>query len=84
MPPFWRVPVATMGFSPPGTAFSMVTGGWVTGAANHLKLMRELKEEGRMLPGNFDFPEKYELIDRPSHMPEPCTLTAGRTGFYLA
>jgi 2-methylisocitrate lyase-like PEP mutase family enzyme len=60
-----KIPVATMGFSLPGTAFNMATGGWVTAAANHLKLMRELKEEGRMLSGNFNFPEKYELIDQP-------------------
>ncbi|MCJ2185921.1 isocitrate lyase/PEP mutase family protein [Novosphingobium beihaiensis] len=60
-----KIPVATMGFSLPGTAFNMATGGWVTAAANHLKLMRELKEEGRMLSGNFDFPEKYDLIDQP-------------------
>jgi len=60
-----NIPVATMGFSLPGTAFNMATGGWVTAAANHLKLMRELKEEGRMLSGNFNFPEKYELIEHP-------------------
>jgi len=57
--------VATMGFSVPGTAFNMATGTWVTAAANHLKLMRELKEEGQMKSGNFNFPEKYELIDHP-------------------
>jgi hypothetical protein len=57
--------LATMGFTIPGTAFNMATGGWVTAAANHLKLMRELKDEGRMLSGNFNFPEKYELIDHP-------------------
>lgn len=60
-----KIPVATMGFTLPDTAFNMATGGWVTAAANHLKLMRELKEEGRMLSGNFNFPEKYELIDHP-------------------
>jgi methylisocitrate lyase len=57
--------VATMGFSAPGTAFNMMTGGWVTAAANHLKMMREVMETGRPLSANFDFPEKYELIDHP-------------------
>jgi 2-methylisocitrate lyase-like PEP mutase family enzyme len=60
-----KIPVATMGFTVPGTGFNMATGGWVTAAANHLKLMRELKEEGRMMSGNFNFPEKYELIEHP-------------------
>lgn len=60
-----NIPVATMGFSVPGTAFNMATGGWTTAAANHLKLMRELKEHGRMLSANNDFPEKYELIEHP-------------------
>lgn len=57
--------VSTMGFSVPGTAFNMATGGWVTAAANHLKMMRELKEEGQVKSGNWNFPEKYELIDHP-------------------
>lgn len=57
--------VATMGFSVPGTAFNMATGGWVTAAANHLKMMRELKDEGQVKSGNWNFPEKYELIDHP-------------------
>ncbi len=60
-----NIPVATMGFSIPGTAFNMATGGWVTAAANHLKMMRELKEEGQVKSGNWTFPEKYELIDHP-------------------
>ena len=60
-----RIPIATMGFSVPGTAFNMATGGWVTASANHLKMMRELKETGRITSGNFNFPEKYELIDHP-------------------
>jgi 2-methylisocitrate lyase-like PEP mutase family enzyme len=58
-------PVATMGFTMPGTAFNMLTGGWVTAAANHLKLMREFKETGKMPSANFNFPEKYELINHP-------------------
>ncbi|HMP55435.1 MAG TPA: isocitrate lyase/PEP mutase family protein [Novosphingobium sp.] len=60
-----NIPVATMGFSIPGTAFNMATGGWVTAAANHLKMMRELKEEGQVKSGNWTFPEKYELSDHP-------------------
>ena len=60
-----NIPVATMGFSVPGTAFNMATGGWTTAAANHLKMMRELKEEGQVKSGNWNFPEKYELIDHP-------------------
>ena len=43
----------------------MATGGWVTAAANHLKMMRELKETGQVQSGNWNFPEKYELIDHP-------------------
>ena len=57
--------VVTMGFSVPGTGFNMATGGWVTAAANHLKMMRELMNEGQVKSANFDFPEKYELIDHP-------------------
>lgn len=60
-----KIPLATMGFSLPGTAFNMATGGWVTAAANHLKIARELMETGKMPSANFDFPEKYELIDHP-------------------
>lgn len=60
-----NIPVATMGFSVPGTAFNMATGGWTTAAANHLKMMRELMEEGQIKSGNWNFPEKYELIDHP-------------------
>jgi 2-methylisocitrate lyase-like PEP mutase family enzyme len=57
--------IATMGFTVPGTAFNMLTGGWVTAAANHLKLMREFKDTGKMPSANFNFPEKYELINHP-------------------
>lgn len=60
-----RIPVATMGFTLPGTAFNMMTGGWVTAAANHLKMAREIMETGRPQSGNFNFPEKYELIEHP-------------------
>jgi methylisocitrate lyase len=54
-----------MGFSLPDTAFNMATGGWVTAAANHLKMARELMETGTITSGNWNFPEKYELIDHP-------------------
>ena len=60
-----KIPVATMGFSVPGTAFNMATGGWVTAAANHLKMARELMETGQIQSGNWNFPEKYELIEHP-------------------
>lgn len=57
--------VVTMGFSVPGTGFNMATGGWVTAAANHIKMMRELMNEGQVKSANYDFPEKYVLIDHP-------------------
>ena len=34
-------------------------------AANHLKMARELFETGKITDGNFNFPEKYELIQHP-------------------
>ena len=61
-----RIRIATMGFDVPGTAFNMSTGwGWTTAAANHLKMARELMETGKIPSANFNFPEKYELIDHP-------------------
>lgn len=61
-----RVPISTMGFNAPGTAFNMATGwGWATAAANHLKMARELMEHGRVLSANREFPEKYDLIQHP-------------------
>ena len=60
-----NVPVATMGFTLPDTAFNMLTGGWVTACANHLKMAREFMETGKITSGNYNFPEKYELIDHP-------------------
>ena len=61
-----RIPLATMGFDVPGTAFNMSTGwGWTTAAANHLKMARELMETGKVTSANFNFPEKYELIGHP-------------------
>ncbi len=60
-----KIPVATMGFSVPGARFNMATGAWVTAAANHLKMARELMETGQVQSANYNFPEKYELIDQP-------------------
>ncbi|MCX7865223.1 MAG: isocitrate lyase/PEP mutase family protein, partial [Novosphingobium sp.] len=60
-----RIRVATMGFSLPGTAFNMATGTWAVAAANHLKMARELFETGRISDANWNFPEKYELIQHP-------------------
>ena len=61
-----KIPVCTLGFNIPGTAFNLSTGwGWVTAAANHLKMARELMETGSIQSANFNFPEKYELIDHP-------------------
>jgi methylisocitrate lyase len=57
-----KIPVATMGFSVPGAGFNMATGGWVTAAANHLKMARELMETGKVTSANYNLPEKYELI----------------------
>ena len=60
-----NIRVATMGFIVPGAAFNMATGTWVTAAANHLKMARELMETGQVTSANYNFPEKYELIDHP-------------------
>lgn len=60
-----NVRIATMAFSLPDTAFNMATGGWITAAANHLKMARELMETGKVTSANYDFPEKYALIDHP-------------------
>ena len=61
-----KIPVCTLGFNIPGTAFTLSTGwGWVSAAANHLKMARELMETGSIQSANFNFPEKYELIDHP-------------------
>lgn len=61
-----KIPVCTLGFNIPGTAFTLSTGwGWVTAATNHLKMARELMETGSVASANFNFPEKYDLIDQP-------------------
>jgi len=61
-----KIPITTMGFDMPDTAFNMSTGwGWTTAAANHLKMARELMETGQVASANFNFPEKYDLIQHP-------------------
>ena len=61
-----KISVCTLGFNIPGTAFTLSTGwGWVTAAANHLKMAKELMETGSIASANFSFPEKYDLIDHP-------------------
>ena len=62
----FRSPVCTLGFDIPGTAFTLSTGwGWMTAAANHLKMCRELMETGAVASANYALPEKYELIEHP-------------------
>ena len=57
------IPVCTLGFDIPGTAFTLSTGwGWVSAAANHLAIARELMEKGTFASANFHFPEKQEII----------------------
>ena len=60
-----KYPLSTMGFSAPGTAFNMHTGGWAVAAVNHLKMARELMETGQVTGAFPEFPEKYELIGHP-------------------
>ena len=61
-----KIPVCTLGFDIPGTAFTLSTGwGWVSAAANHLKMAKELMETGKISSANFSFPEKYDLIEHP-------------------
>ena len=60
--------ISTMGFSVPGTAFNMATGGWVVAAVNHMRMAREIMENGVPTTGRDAFgafEEKYELIDHP-------------------
>jgi methylisocitrate lyase len=60
------VPVCTLGFNLPDTAFTLSTGwGWVTAAANHLKMAKELMETGFVTSANYSFPEKHALINQP-------------------
>ena len=61
-----KIPVCTLGFNIPGTAFTLSTGwGWMTAATNHLKMAKELMETGTVTSANYVFPEKYSLIDQP-------------------
>ena len=60
-----KIPIATMGFTVPGTRFNMATGGWVTAAANHLKMMRELMETGSMPSRQLQLSREVRA-DRPS------------------
>jgi 2-methylisocitrate lyase-like PEP mutase family enzyme len=61
-----KTPVCTLGFNIPGTAFTLSTGwGWVTAATNHLKIAKELMETGTVSSANYNFPEKYDLIEHP-------------------
>jgi methylisocitrate lyase len=61
-----NIPVCTLGFNIPGTAFTLSTGwGWVTAATNHLKMAKELMETGSVASANYAFPEKYALLGHP-------------------
>jgi 2-methylisocitrate lyase-like PEP mutase family enzyme len=61
-----KIPVCTLGFNIPGTAFTLSTGwGWVSAAANHLKMAKELMETGSVTSANYNFPEKHELLGHP-------------------
>lgn len=61
--PEMPIPVCSMGFNLPDTICNLSTGwGWMTAAANHLKMAREVMEHGFPQSANFDMPEKYELI----------------------
>ena len=60
-----KVPVCTLGFNLPDTAFTLSTGwGWLGAAQLHLARAKELMETGtvKMDP---TFPEKYDLIEQP-------------------
>jgi 2-methylisocitrate lyase-like PEP mutase family enzyme len=61
-----RIPVCTLGFSVPGTAFAISNGwGWLTATALHLKMARELMQTGKVTSAIYDLPEKYELLEHP-------------------
>jgi methylisocitrate lyase len=60
------IPVCTLGFNLPDTAFTLSTGwGWMTAAANHLKMARELMATGSVASANYNLPEKHALIGQP-------------------
>ncbi len=66
--PQMKIPVCTLGFNLPNTAFTLSTGwGWVSAAVGHLAMARELMETGSVksaMSAFTNFPEKYDLIDQ--------------------
>ncbi len=61
-----KIPVCTLGFNIPGTAFTLSTGwGWVGAAQLHLARAKELMETGKIEGIATPFPEKYALIEQP-------------------
>jgi 2-methylisocitrate lyase-like PEP mutase family enzyme len=61
-----KIPVCTLGFNIPGTAFTLSTGwGWMGAAQLHLARARELMETGKIEGLGTPFPEKYDLIEQP-------------------
>lgn len=60
------IPVCTLGFNIPGTAFTLSTGwGWVGAAKLHLERAKELMETGKVASAATPFPEKYDLLEQP-------------------
>ena len=66
--PHMKIPVCTLGFNLPDTAFTLSTAwGWVSAAVGHLAMARELMETGSVksaMSAFANFPEKYDLIDQ--------------------
>lgn len=66
--PRMTIPVCTLGFNLPDTAFTLSTAwGWVSAAVGHLAMARELMETGAVksaMNAFTNFPEKYDLIDQ--------------------
>jgi len=66
--PRMPIPVCTLGFNLPDTAFTLSTAwGWVSAAVGHLAMARELMETGAVksaMAAFTNFPEKYDLIDQ--------------------
>lgn len=66
--PHMPIPVCTLGFDLPDTAFTLSTAwGWVSAAVGHLAMARELMETGAVksaMNAFTNFPEKYDLIDQ--------------------
>ncbi|TCU61764.1 2-methylisocitrate lyase-like PEP mutase family enzyme [Novosphingobium sp. PhB57] len=66
--PHMTIPVCTLGFNLPDTAFTLSTAwGWVSAAVGHLAMARELMETGAVksaMNAFTNFPEKYDLIDQ--------------------